>query len=123
MNITYLNESYATSEIVQALDLAREIITYYGSRGISRAGILVNLFGLIVLRNKHLEEKFYDCLSCRCVCNLLVCLVGSLHHSLHCFVEATLSPLDKRHIAVRLARMLRFAWVYRLALRSFHTIS
>jgi len=80
MNSSTFNETNATSEIVQGLDLARDIIINYGSRGISIVGICVNLFGLKVLQDKRLEEKFYDCLFCRCFCNLIVCLFGSLHH-------------------------------------------
>lgn len=86
MNITSLNDTSSTSEIVMALDLARIIVSNYGSRGISMVGIFVNLFGLLVLRNKHLEEKFYDCLFCRCFCNLVVCLFGSFHHRPSCMM-------------------------------------
>ena len=54
------NETNTTSEMVLAIELARDIVTNYGSRGISMVGIFVNLFGLLVLRNRHLVEKFYD---------------------------------------------------------------
>ena len=85
MKITSLNGlNNATSEVVLVLELAQDIIINYGCRGISIVGIFVNLFGLIVLRNRHLEEKFYDCLFCRCVCNLVVCLFGCLHNVLPC---------------------------------------
>lgn len=81
MNAISLN---ATSETVVALDLAREIIANYGTRGISGFGLLVNLVGLLVLRNKRLEEKFYDFLFCRCFCNLIVCLFGSFYNRPAC---------------------------------------
>lgn len=73
-----------TSEIVLALDLAREILINYGSRAISTVGILVNIFGILILQNKRLQEKFYHCLFCRCFCNMVVCLFGSLHNGLPC---------------------------------------
>lgn len=84
MNISSLNGTNVTSEIVVALDLVREIIGNYGSRGISVVGTLVNLFGLLALRNRNLEEKFYDCLYCRCFCNLVVCLLESYHSQTPC---------------------------------------
>lgn len=85
MNITGLKvtNSNATSEIVLALDLDRDIIMNYGSRGILMIGIPINLFGLLVLQNKRRlgKKKFYDFLFCRFFCNLVVCLLGCLHNA------------------------------------------
>lgn len=79
MNITSLTGTNTTNALVLALDLAQEIIIN-SSRILSIIGIFVNLFGLLVLRNERLVEKFYGCLFCRCVCNLVVCLFGSIHY-------------------------------------------
>lgn len=87
MNISSLNgTNNGTSFIVLALDLAREIVIDYGTRVVSIIGIFVNLLGLLVLRNKDLEEKFYDCLYWRCFCNLVVCMFGSLHSQFPIYV-------------------------------------
>ena len=84
MNITNLNGTTTTNEMVLALDLAKKITINYGIRGTSIVGIFVNLFGLLVLRDKRLVEKFYDCLFCRCFSNLVVCLLGSIYHNQPC---------------------------------------
>lgn len=78
MNITSLNETSTTSEFAIALDLAREAIINYGGRAISIVDVFVDLFGLLLLRNKRLEEKFYDFLFFHCFHNLVVCLLGTL---------------------------------------------
>lgn len=84
MNNLSSNESYPISELVMALDQVNGIVTNYASRGISIVGILVNLFNLLVLWKIRLDKKFYDCLFCRCLSNLVVCLLGSLHNEQHC---------------------------------------
>lgn len=85
MNITSLIETNRTNAVVLALDLTQEIMIN-SSRIVSIIGIFVNLFGLLVLRNERLVEKFYDCLFCRCFCNTVVCLFGTIHYK-RVFIE------------------------------------
>lgn len=97
MNISCLNGTNTTSEIVLALDLARDLLINYGARAISMFGILVNIFGILVLQNRQLHEKFYHCLFFRCFCNMVVCLFGSLHSGrpcMECQSDYTLTGLQ-----------------------------
>lgn len=43
---------------------------------ISAIGVLCNLFGVTILSNRKLKNKFYDFLWCRCFCNLVICFFG-----------------------------------------------
>jgi hypothetical protein len=66
-----------TNDIAEYITKARDLLIDYGVRGISAAGVLFNLLTIIVLHKKNIfKHSFYEFLRCRCICNLLVCLVG-----------------------------------------------
>lgn len=48
---------------------------FYIIRGISAFGALFNLTTTLVLFKSKFQHEFYDLLQCRCVCNLIVCLL------------------------------------------------
>lgn len=74
-----MNSSNSTgpSATFEALSLATTILESYLIRITSALGVLVNVFGVVILSNKKLTHKFYNYFWCRSVCNLLVCLVGA----------------------------------------------
>lgn len=62
--------------LLHSLIEAREIVINYGIRGISALGIILNVLSLILIMRRQLTHNFYDFLRCRCICNLVVCIVG-----------------------------------------------
>ena len=80
MNINSTNYTIGggnTNDFAEYITKARDLLIDYGVRGISAAGVLFNLLTIIVLNKKNIfKHSFYEFLRCRCICNLLVCLVG-----------------------------------------------
>ncbi len=76
MNNTCLEyQNLNPSELLLSLIEIRDIVINYVIRGISGIGIFFNIFSLTVVLHKSLKHNFYDFLRCRCICNLIVCIL------------------------------------------------
>lgn len=76
--------SFNVTDIIKDTDLIRKIIIDYGIHGVSMIGTILNLLTIILLNSHKFKHKFYNFLWCRCVCNLLVCVVGIFTQSSPC---------------------------------------
>ncbi len=43
-------------------------------------GAIFNTFSLLILLSSSLKHSFYDFLQCRCICNLIVSVIGIFYH-------------------------------------------
>lgn len=75
MNASYLANQSNSSRFERYLDLATEI-TNYGIPVVSAIGTLLQLTTITIFSSSWFEHKFYDFLTCRSICNLIVCLIG-----------------------------------------------
>jgi hypothetical protein len=81
MDIFNLTIQKNMSAVVAYLNRSSEAVTY-GINGVSFIGLVFNISTLIVLAYPKFRHKFYDFLRCRCICNIVICIVGSFFDEL-----------------------------------------
>ena len=64
------------SETAQYLNKLGDLVVVYGVHGVSVIGTIFNIITIIALATRFFDHSFYNFLLCRCVCNLVVCLMG-----------------------------------------------
>lgn len=79
-NQTFINQTDLSNIYLTTIQID-EILNNYINRLISGLGFITNLSFLFVYSNKKLKG-LYSYQFCHCLCNLMVCLVGSLHSPL-----------------------------------------
>ena len=98
------------SQLIEALDIVNGTIASIISV-VSALGVLFNAYSLCLLLNKKLKFKFYDFFRCRCICNLVVCFVGT-------FTKAVYYRTSKNNYWSVYFQIFVFAIPLRIALMS-----